>query len=711
MAQSIKGKVIDLESGKALSGATIRIENSAIGAITDKKGYYLIKKSVSGNIVLIASIIGYKQEEKRVSLNNYDSVSIDFSLTPKALRTDEIVVTAGKRVQNVQEVPISLSVINSELLSERNITSLEETLVYVPGMNLNGDQVSIRGSSGFAFGIGSRVALLLDGFPLLSGDIGDIKFDAIPLADIERIEIIKGAGSALYGTNALGGVINIITKEPELDANLRLRAYSGLFTKPRFEQWEYSESPHTHSGLEMNFSKSFGDISLSSSGSYINNYGHHRYLNSYKFNLFTKLAAKLSDKSFSNLTASFSSEDRSDWVYWNSLDSATLPPTATDYNMRVRSDKLTLFANSTFIFDKDHFLMVRAGLFGTFFKNTLNPDDAEYRQSDAYSFNSELQFNSNFGNELLSTIGINYLYSDINSFTYGNNSQFIISAYGQLEYKSIPGLIVNAGARFDYEQTSGSSEHFESSPKLGLKYLISKESRIFASIGRGFRAASIAERYASVDFQGFTVIPNPFLKSEYSWSYEIGGEYEADITNMSFNLKFALFQNDLFDLIEPGFTDNSFQTIIFKNLTRARIRGLELSMQSILFALLPFEAGLTMMEPIDLSKNEVLKYRPKFVINLGSGFIINSFKFKFDYRFSSMIEKVDEELKFQVKDYDARVPVHVLDARIIYDMSDLLGFKSEISLIAKNLLDYYYIEMVGNLAPTRFIGMQTVLSF
>ena len=82
--------------------------------------------------------------------------------------------------------------------------------------------------------------MLVDGFPLLAADLGDIKWDAVPLHQVERVEVIKGAGSALYGTGALGGVINVLTRDPARKPGTRFRLLSGLYSPPAHRGWRWS---------------------------------------------------------------------------------------------------------------------------------------------------------------------------------------------------------------------------------------------------------------------------------------------------------------------------------------------------------------------------------------------------------------------------------------------------------------------------------------
>ena len=158
-------------------------------------------------------MMGYKKVDKQININRTDSQQFDIRLQPTILETPELVITANKRRQSIQDSPTSIGVITSLDFREKNEIYLDNLLEHASGVNFVGSQINIRGSSGFSYGAGSRVLLLIDGVPVMPGDSGDIKWDIIPASQIERIEIIKGAGSALYGTSAFGGAVNVITKQ------------------------------------------------------------------------------------------------------------------------------------------------------------------------------------------------------------------------------------------------------------------------------------------------------------------------------------------------------------------------------------------------------------------------------------------------------------------------------------------------------------------
>lgn len=697
------------ESGDLLSGVTIRIEGTAYGAVSKQDGAFRIKTILKeGSYNLIASMIGYNTE--KVKMNVFGGANVEnilIILNEQPLQMGEVVVSANKRIQAVQDVPISISVMDSRQIRQRNPRQLNEALEYIPGVSMNQDHVSIRGSSGFAFGTGSRVALMIDGLPLLGGDGGDIKFDMIPMKEIERIEVVKGAGSALYGTSAIGGVISVITKEPANKTNMSANLFSGFYTEPRYDSWKYSDSPHKLYGADLGFSKKLNGLGLLLSGTYTRDEGYRLYDDADRGSFFSKISYDFSPLTKLTFIGNYSATDKTDWVYWNSLDSATRPPTGTDQGIRLYSDRLVMAVKLSQIFNAKHFLNINANIFKTHFENTFDVNHGDYRQSNATQYNAELQMNSLPESNIIVTYGLNYTYNNVESATYGTNNQQIVSAYAQGEYSGISDLIMTFGARFDNENTSGATEkHNEFSPKIGISYKAPFETKLRFSAGWGFRAASVGERYASVEFQGFNVMPNPGLNSERSFSLEIGANHDFEIAGFPLNLDIAGFRNELYDLIEPAFVSETSADIMFQNVTRAEILGVEIGLKSLLFNILGFETGMTAIDPKDINSNKTLKYRSKFIWYSRAVLPLGPVELQADYRYLSKIENIDEELRLQVEDYDARVPVHIVDARIILNLHKISEVPINITLNSKNIMDYYYTEMVGNLAPTRYIGLQ-----
>ncbi len=705
---NLTGKIIDGKTGVSLPGATVRVEETALGTYANKKGDFIIKHLRPGKYNLLVSMMGYETKKVAIEIVGRE-VNVEIRLSEQSLLTNEVVVSANKRVQAVQEVPISMSVINEESINLRNIQSLDNALEYLPGVEVTKDNVSIRGSSGFSFGLGSRVSLLLDGFPLLSGDNGDMKFDALPMFNVERIEVVKGAGSALYGTSAIGGVVNVITKKPTGGApEFKFRSYTGIYTEPRYTKWQFSEKPQTKSGINAGYSMKYDEFAIVASGGYVRDESYQAYDDAVKLNAFAKFYYDFTELTSITLTGNFASDDRTDRVYWNSLDSATYPPDNTDRNIRLISNKLSVSSQFQHIFDTDNFFIIRAGIYATNFNNSLSPSNTEYRQSDANSINTEIQFSSRLFDETLLTYGGNFTDNSVKSATYGNEIQQIFSAYLQAENSSVNNLTATLGARIDQEETSGMKSGLEFSPKLGLSFLSPWDINFRASAGRGFRSPAIAERFSSLSYSGFVVIQNPHLLAEKSWSYEFGFNYDFELIGSPWYIDIAIFQNDMRDLIEPTLLTNG--EIRFDNITLARIRGVEANLKTLFFGILGFETSLTYMDPRDITLGEPLKYRSEYLWYNRFYITVGDFEFQADYRYKSEFQRIDQLMSF-IADADARVPFHIVDARIKYNYSGIDKFPMSFTLNAYNLLDYYYVEMVGNLGPTRYISLQVDTKF
>mgnify|MGYP003346293950 FL=1 len=118
------------------------------------------------------------------------------------------------------------------LFRSSNQTTMETAVEQIPGVTVIDGQANIRGGSGFSYGAGSRVLVLVDDLPLLAGDAGDVKWSFLPIENIGQVEVIKGASSALFGSSALNGVINMRTVVPTDTAESSITMYSGVYDKP-----------------------------------------------------------------------------------------------------------------------------------------------------------------------------------------------------------------------------------------------------------------------------------------------------------------------------------------------------------------------------------------------------------------------------------------------------------------------------------------------
>ena len=161
----------------------------------------------------------YIQEEKR---------KINVFLQPEVQELQNMVVSASRRLQKIEEVPISMELIKPELIDNKGLANLEQVVDLSPGVYAMDGQVSIRGGGGYAYGVGSRVLVLTNGIPLISPDLGDVKWNSIALESIAQVEITKGASSVLYGSGALNGTIALQNREPHPNGELRAKIQTGI---------------------------------------------------------------------------------------------------------------------------------------------------------------------------------------------------------------------------------------------------------------------------------------------------------------------------------------------------------------------------------------------------------------------------------------------------------------------------------------------------
>jgi outer membrane receptor protein involved in Fe transport len=332
-----------------------------------------------------------------------------------------------------------------------------------------------------------------------------------------------------------------------------------------------------------------------------------------------------------------------------------------------------------------------------------------------------VQFTSILDSTLLFTYGVNGIFNMIERspiVAANAPTQIIGAAYVQGEYKPLNNLTLTLGSRFDMEQTSGgvAGSGVIISPKAGATWVLSEQTQLRGSIGAGFRAPTLTERFAALRFGSFTVAPNQDMRAERSWSFEVGGKQAFTLFGQDWTMDGAVFNNEFTDLVEPRLPSATNPQIQFINITRARITGIEVGITGWLpERIVGFETSLTQMSPIDLGLNQVLKYRSttlwysRLIVPLNI-VAAGALQLQADYRYQSRFDEIDD-LSIAIRDATARVPIHIVDARIVANMLQLAGLPAILTLNVRNLLDYYYTEIIGNLAPTRHITVQVDMKF
>ncbi len=212
---NIFGHVIHKETKEHMPFVNIALKGTSIGAATDATGHYFLKNLPEGRFVLVVSGLGYKPQERVVEIVANKSLEIDFVLEEDAIMLDNIVVSANRNETNRREAPAIINVISPKMFENTNSVCLAQGLNFQPGLrvetncqNCGFQQVRINGLDG------PYSQILIDSRPIFSSLVGVYGLEQIPANMIERVEVMRGGGSALFGSNAIAGTINIITREP-----------------------------------------------------------------------------------------------------------------------------------------------------------------------------------------------------------------------------------------------------------------------------------------------------------------------------------------------------------------------------------------------------------------------------------------------------------------------------------------------------------------
>ena len=213
---SIEGTVIDSENNKAISFVSVQIEGLRIGDITDTNGIYKIKHIPEGKHILIVSAVGYRSQTKKVNIVEGGTDTINFAIKQTPLQSRGMVVTGTRTPRYIKDVPVRTEVITSSSIENKSAHNIFEALDRESGIKVEQQCQGCNFSVLRMQGLGAdHTQILIDGQPVYSGLASVYGLQQMSTTDIDQIEIVKGAGSALYGSSAVAGAINIISMVPQ----------------------------------------------------------------------------------------------------------------------------------------------------------------------------------------------------------------------------------------------------------------------------------------------------------------------------------------------------------------------------------------------------------------------------------------------------------------------------------------------------------------
>lgn len=660
----IVGKVSDVETTEGLPGANVQIEGTVMGASTNVAGAFIIRRVPTGTYTVRITMLGYqRQQVSNVQVTLQDTAHVIVELKESPIEIDPVVVTASKWQQEADSTPAAIEVMTAKQILQRNPVRIEDALETAAGVQILQENVTIRGSDGYTFGVGSKVLVMIDGVPAANSDLGKVNWFLVSPPDVERVEIVRGAGSALYGSSAMGGVINFISKEPTPESHTYIRALLGSYDEPHVREFDYTDKLQTFNRQDFMHSRKIGDFGFRIAGSrsvsdnYVQNGDYKQY------NLSGKVSYQFPNSSKLTLFGSYMNDARGVFTLAVS-PSRMLEVPETELNKRQKSDGFATYARYTWPFAATASFDTRV-YYNRFLLGTQATTEGTFSPAVGLGGTFQLQY---IPLSNLSFIGgADWKFDKVKSSRdlYGQRDAILSAPYLQVDWSPAKDLNLQLGGRYDryhiYSDTKAVNgqprqyDHF--SPKIGLNYHPFENTILRASYANGFKFPVVAQLFLAFDGPGFTFVESPDLRNEVSDTWEIGLRHKITPT---WFIEANAFRTDVTDLIEVTI-DVFNRAVRFSNIEDVRIDGLEFLTNGRWFNNhLGLKANLMLLNPEDRQLNKILPYRQRVLAVVSPSVRFNDVEFQIDYKYGSAQEEYQLSATSQI------VPQKVWDGRVFF---------------------------------------------
>jgi iron complex outermembrane receptor protein len=567
----VKGTVYDRDSRDPLAGVYV-ISGSGAGTITDSTGKYSFRTD-SAQIIVTYRYVGYGTVTTQIKLSGGETKTVDIGLVTETNTIDQVVVTAERREHKLSQITVSVDVIRSDFITKNHITDAQELITKSSGIEVLDGQASIRGGSGFSYGVGSRVLALVDGLPLLSPDAGGIRWQYLPMENLAQVEIIKGASSVLYGSSALNGIISFRSADASNIPATRFFSEAGLYLQPRNKEWKWWNSPRPYTTTSFSHLRKIGntDVGIIMTFFLDNSYRKYNDETLGKLNLRIKHYDKKTEGLSYGLNVSSGLTSKTDFLLWESADNALVQDTSS-----------VAALNGKFLAVDPFISYNRNGKFRHDLKMRIQSTENKFpvktkNNSAGVSVYSEYQLWYSIFSSLSVTAGLSETWNRINSNFFGDHTSLNLAAFTQLEYKPLSRLNIVGGVRFEENMLDSERDKIVPVLRTGVNWQVAQFTFVRASFGQGYRFPSIAEKYASTTLGSVQIFPNPYVTSESGWSTEAGVRQGFRSGRITGQADLALFFSQNKNLIEYNFgiypEGVGFQAV---NVEQSRIYGSEI---------------------------------------------------------------------------------------------------------------------------------------
>lgn len=607
--------------------ATVRIKGTTLGTATDVTGHFKMTNLPLGKQTVVVSAIGYKTHEEEVEMEAKKSVTILVKLFPDNIGIEQVVVSADRNEKSRRETPTIVNAINGKLFGRTQNLTLSEGLNFAPGLRMENNcqncgftQVRMNGLEG------PYSQILINSRPVFSGLAGVYGLELIPANMIDRVEVIRGGGSAMYGSNAIAGTINLITKDPVANSFSAASSYGS-----------------TGIGIDGNNS---GDYSLNFNGSFVGDdnktgmslFGFTRNRDPFDLNGdgFSEMASIKNTTLGTRFYQRVAKRGKITLDYFNINESRRggnkfdLPMHETDitesvthginsgslaYDLLLRDeDKFAVFAAAQGV-DRDSY-------YGA------NQDLSAYGATADFTYSSGVQYTRkinylvfspaaviaglemNGGN--LSDKKLGY-FDPADGKHYGNTqvadqTTATKAGFVQSEWK-LEKMTFTAGVRFDHYNISDKTRESADisgnvfSPRVNLLANLSPYLQFRAGFGRGFRAPQIFDEDLHIETSGSRKVihkNDPGLKQETSNSFTASLDYTNSFGNWQVQFLTEGFYTTLIDPFANTYgAPDEEGTVVYTRVNAdegASVKGLNVELNASPSSKLQLQSGLTLQQ-------------------------------------------------------------------------------------------------------------------
>ncbi|MCC7246735.1 MAG: TonB-dependent receptor, partial [Saprospiraceae bacterium] len=661
--------------------ATIKAGNS--GTVSDANGAWRINLP-PGAYEIRFSLTGYNDRTENVRLASGETRTLDLSLSSADNLLQTATVTAGKFEKPLGEVTVSIEVLKPKLVQSTNTTSVDEVLTKVPGVSIIDGQASIRGGAGFSYGAGTRVLILVDDIPALQVDAGFPQWDDFPVENLAQMEVLKGAASALYGSSAMNGIINIRTGFAKDKPETEVSYFAKTWDTPRDPsmKWWGNDSSFIQQPFETGLSavhrRKSGrfDLVLGTYGLIRDSYNKDNY--SRYGRITPNMRYRVNDRLTLGLNTNFNFGRSGSFFIWGNENAQAYQPGANSSSRSLGRLRFNIDPSVQY-FDRHG---NRHKFLGRYYYIHNNNDDNQ--ANDSRMNYGEYQFQRQMGG-LVMTAGVVGIYTSVKAELYNNTLDLAaepskytsrnLAGYLQLDYKLFNRLNLSGGFRYEQNQQRSPDTidieqgnryvipdglRKEAKPvfRVGANYQLARATYLRASWGQGYRYPTIAETFIRTNFGGGGVRPNPRLVSETGWTAEGGVKQGFKVGGWQGFVDLTGFVQEYQNMME--FTLVSPLPALFEsqNTADTRITGWEASVAGqgkIGNGTLSVLTGYTFINPkykefsdsllvfkyLSSDTNNVLKYRFDHTFKFDAEYGIGKWSVGFAAQYNSFMRSID----------------------------------------------------------------------